>query len=217
MCRIGNDSIIFGLRCVMILMFVCVYNFQVELVDMETPTPWAMEWTQPPWVPPCGVEAQHVELATRLGATLPAQIPDAGAIPSPGRWLSRPQTSAHLDPVEGGAILPGSTLTCPCPHSTCSRGRRLELFPWSTKSECRPTSSHVCNFILLANCSMSPTLLNIPYKKMPEICRYCKKSCVPQNEEPWTSPPLTSYLDTGPWYDISKFPEKYHVYLWVCT
>jgi hypothetical protein len=85
-----------------------------------------------------------VELAMRLDATLPAQIPDAGAIPSPRRSLSRPRTSAHLDPVEGGAILPGSILTCPCPLSTASPDRRLELSPLSTKSECLPTSSHVC-------------------------------------------------------------------------
>lgn len=166
---------------------------------METPTPWATEWTQLPWVLPCGTEEQYVELATRLDATLPAQIPDAGAIPSPSRSLSRPRTSAHLDPVEVGAILPGSTLTCPCPLSTASPDRRLELSPLSTKSECLPTSWHVCiqpYYLQIVRCHRH--FSNISYKKMPEECHYCIRNNVVQDEEPWTSLPLSIYLDAGP-------------------
>lgn len=38
-----DDSRICGLRCVATRTFVCVCILQAELVDTETPTPWATE------------------------------------------------------------------------------------------------------------------------------------------------------------------------------
>jgi hypothetical protein len=152
-----------------------------------------------------------VELATRLDATLPAQIPDAGAIPSPRRSLSRPRTSAHLDPVEGGAILPGSTLTCPCPLSTASPDRRLELSPLSTKSECLPTSSHVCiqpYYLQIVRCHRDFRISCIRKCRMSLLY---KKSCGSRRR---TLNITTSVHLSGCWARdvISKCFEKWHLY-----